>query len=1056
MDLTPFKRRRAGFLRTRVGRLAVSLALLAASSPLLPGQLTPSITSLGFTPSGDLEVFVSVPPGYRHAVLEVIRPQGLEPLIWESVSSGPLTGAAGQVRFTIPRQGSRAILRAGLGTSTTVPATPLMGLEHVSASYSDGGFYLGDNSKTVHVLNRLAYGPSPADYVKVEAMGTTAFIQEQLAPATIDESSNDPLNLRVADLFHTYLPYGGNALVAAGDSCRFFRGQSEPTPGASQEPTLAWAQPGFDATSWELGVTGLGYGDDDDATVLDDMRFVQDVQPGYLSVYLRQEFEVADPSAIDNLLLRMRYDDAFVAYLNGVEVARSSNISGTPPAFDAPADATGGNVDNADVPFEWDLNFAKALLVAGTNTLAVQMHNRSVTSSDASVIPELVTVSATPYPAIKGVEELQHLMHVRGIYSEKQLQAVLAEFWENHFTTDYDKVWNDLEQRVAGEVEGVTTRLQAQTEAASLEYEEYEFFYDNALGNFGDLLLFSAASPTMLIYLDNILNEKNAPNENYAREILELHTRGSDNGYTQVDIEELARCFTGWTIRKVQVADKLPFPLSARTPPTNPSLTVESDTAMVDTGATWQFFRGTAEPTPGPGGEPTTDWAQPGYGAGGWESGPSGFGYGDGDDATVLADMQDTYSSVYARHEFSITPGDFDDLVLEIDYDDGFVAYLNGVEIARSSTMSNNGTPPAFNETSGSHEAGRPVAISLSSFSGLLNAAPATNVLAVQGHNTSVGSSDFSLIPRILGRTYTADSIAESDPTGQWTFRFDPDQHDVGEKIIFEGLPEEIIVPPGRVGMDGVNDAIEVIDALVAHQGTAEFICVKLVNKFVSDEVSLDTYQAGTAPEWLLTLVDEAVTAWHSTNPQGNIAVVMEAILDPTGQQSGFWLEGAFQSKVKTPVEFVNSGFRALEANIVRGDLPDRTKEMGMELFQRDDPDGYAEKGGEWVDTLGLLSRTKFNQALGKDLSYSRSSWDIDATLSANGITTPEELVDYFDNFLFANKLPTARRAVFLDYANTNDAGDASPFANLSSSQKTARLRDLTGLILSTPEFQLQ
>jgi hypothetical protein len=129
---------------------------------------------------------------------------------------------------------------------------------------------------------------------------------------------------------------------------------------------------------------------------------------------------------------------------------------------------------------------------------------------------------------------------------------------------------------------------------------------------------------------------------------------------------------------------------------------------------------------------------------------------------------------------------------------------------------------------------------------------------------------------------------------------------------------------------------------------------------------------------------------------------------------------------------------------------------MGMTLFQRDDPDGYDEKGVAWVDTLGLLSRTKFNQALGKDLSHSRSVWDINATLTANGITTPEGLIDYFDNLLFANRLPQIRRTVLLDYANTDDLGNPSPYASLSTNQKTARLRDLTGLILSTPEFQFQ
>ena len=1054
---------------------ALLLALLAAPSR---GQLAPSITSLGFISNGDLEVFVNIPPGFRHGVLEVI-PQGADPTIWQPMVSGPLTGAAGDVRFTLPKQGNYAIVRAAFGSSTVVPPTAYTGLDHLSAAYSDGGFYLPESAKTLHILNRVTYGPGPLDFNKVETMGAAAFLDEQLAPQSIDESGNLALKTRVDDLFYTYLPYGGSPLLSPGDSCRFFRGTSEPTPGAGGEATLDWAQPAFVDTGWETGITGLGYGDNDDATELTDMRFISGVQPGYLSVYLRQSFEVPDLGAIDNLLLRMRYDDAFVAYLNGTEVARSPNISASPPAFDSPADTGGGNVDNSSLQFEWDLNSFKPLLVQGTNTLAVQMHNIGVTSSDSSIIPELVSVSATPYPAIKGVKELQHLLHVRGVYSQKQLQGILAEFWENHFTTDYDKVADTLEDLVASGVEGVSSELQAETEAAALEYEEYQFFYDNALGDFGDMLLFSATSPTMLIYLDNILNLANAPNENYSREILELHTRGPDNGYTQLDLEVLARCFTGWTIRKVKPLDKSPFPFSARTPPITPSLTVQSDTAFVDTGAIWQFFRGTVEPTPGPGGEATIDWTQPAFPATGWESGATGIGYGDNDDATILSDMryipdpvdpgnnppvQPGYASVYARHEFAVTAGNYDALVLEIDCDDGFVAYLNGTEIARSSSMSNAGTPPAFDELSGNHEAGEPAAINLAPFAGLMNDAPATNVLAIQVHNGTLGSSDLSLIPRVLGRTYTPDSVEESDPAAVWTFRFNPGEHDTGEKILFDGALEQITIPAGRTGVDAVNDAIDVIDALAGHRLTAEFVCVKLVNKFVSDEISLDTYQSRAAPEWLLTMMDEAVAAWLGTVPRGDIGAVMQSILDPVDQLSGFWLEGANQSKIKTPIEFINSGFRALEAHLASKDLPDRTEEMGMELFRRDEPDGYAEKGVEWVDTLGLLSRTRFNQGLGKSEPYSAADWDIDATLTANNIQTPEELIDYFDNLLFSNRLPEIRRAVFLDFANTIASVDgngtvtysSSPFGSLSPAQKITRLRELTGLILSTPEFQFQ
>ncbi|HET6823714.1 MAG TPA: DUF1800 domain-containing protein, partial [Anaerolineales bacterium] len=68
--------------------------------------------------------------------------------------------------------------------------------------------------------------------------------------------------------------------------------------------------------------------------------------------------------------------------------------------------------------------------------------------------------------------------------------------------------------------------------------------------SFRDLVWASAHSPAMLIYLDNQANEKTAPNENYARELMELHTLGVDGGYTQQDVMELARCLTGWKVKE--------------------------------------------------------------------------------------------------------------------------------------------------------------------------------------------------------------------------------------------------------------------------------------------------------------------------------------------------------------------------------------------------------------------------------------------------------------------------------------------------------------------------
>ena len=98
-----------------------------------------------------------------------------------------------------------------------------------------------------------------------------------------------------------------DVLVDLGSSWSFFRGR---TPPSDPDPT-AWRNPGFSDAAWERGDTGIGYGDDDDATVLEDM------QNGYLTLYARKTFDVADPARISLLLLTIDFDDGFVCYING-------------------------------------------------------------------------------------------------------------------------------------------------------------------------------------------------------------------------------------------------------------------------------------------------------------------------------------------------------------------------------------------------------------------------------------------------------------------------------------------------------------------------------------------------------------------------------------------------------------------------------------------------------------------------------------------------------------------------------------------------------------------
>jgi hypothetical protein len=168
---------------------------------------------------------------------------------------------------------------------------------------------------------------------------------------------------------------------------------------------------------------------------------------------------------------------------------------------------------------------------------------------------------------------------------------------------------------------------------------------------------------------------------------------------------------------------------------------------LVPAGATWRFFRGK-----GPAGIPADAWRQVDFADSRWETGPTGFGFGDNDDATVLNDMLGRYATVYIRQEFpvaSVTPNAA--VELTIDYDDGFIVYLNGKEVVRRGMPAGAATYQTL--ASISHEAGTPETINLGSAGDLLRVGK--NVLAIEGHNNSLTSSDFSLIPSLRTKSDT-------------------------------------------------------------------------------------------------------------------------------------------------------------------------------------------------------------------------------------------------------------------------------------------------------------
>jgi uncharacterized protein (DUF1800 family) len=151
---------------------------------------------------------------------------------------------------------------------------------------------------------------------------------------------------------------------------------------------------------------------------------------------------------------------------------------------------------------------------------------------------------------------------ISAVYSRRQLEQQVATFWSNHFNTFWLKLFQlyataypNCEFNAVPQCDPNYPEI-SYLEASLAQFREMQDF--RALGfssNFRQILETSALSPAMILFLDTYANVAGAPNENYARELLELYVMGVDGGYTQTDVEETARVLTGWTICKKTLAD---------------------------------------------------------------------------------------------------------------------------------------------------------------------------------------------------------------------------------------------------------------------------------------------------------------------------------------------------------------------------------------------------------------------------------------------------------------------------------------------------------------------
>jgi len=360
---------------------------------------------------------------------------------------------------------------------------------------------MDQRKQAVHVLNRLTFGPRSGDVDRVRAMGVGKWIDQQLHPDKIDDSALDArlarfrtLHMDTRELVQNFP--SEQMIKAVADGKRSL--PSDPLKRAVYQAQLDRFQ-NKENRKQESAIAGPD-------KVADDER-------------ARRQQERADGDQKVEELLDMPPDQRMKAVLK--------------------------------MPPEEQRIMTNSLQGDRRDEFLDGMNPRQRETIEAFNSPQQVVNN-----------ELVEGKLLRAIYSDRQLQEVMTDFWFNHFNVFIGK--------------GADHYL--------LTSYERDVIRPRALGKFEDLLVATAQSPAMLFYLDNWLSvgpnsdvangipkqaskqskqrirnkgqtnqskgKRNGLNENYGRELMELHTLGVNGGYTQEDVTEVARVFTGWTLKQ--------------------------------------------------------------------------------------------------------------------------------------------------------------------------------------------------------------------------------------------------------------------------------------------------------------------------------------------------------------------------------------------------------------------------------------------------------------------------------------------------------------------------
>ena len=364
-----------------------------------------------------------------------------------------------------------------------------------------------EQKRALHALNRLAFGPRPGDVAQVTAMGVDRWIEQQLHPEKIDDSALESrlaslptLRMSTRELVEDFPPPAVIKAIADGK-------QSLPSDPVKHAVYVAQLKK-YEEKQERKQEAAQGT----DADAKND--------PAKTTMVAEEED-------------RRNADDTVAALL--------------------------------DLPPDQRFKSVLSTSAAQQHLLMTSLKNKSDQFFEGMTPRQRESLKALNNPQQVVSEELVQGKLLRTIYSERQLQEVMTDFWLNHFNVFIGKGADRYE----------------------LTSYERDVIRPHAFGKFEDLLDAVAQSPAMLFYLDNWLSVgpnsdfasgipkrksnwlRNRPanpskkrgglNENYGRELMELHTLGVNGGYTQKDVTEVARIFTGWTLKEPRQGGRFTF-----------------------------------------------------------------------------------------------------------------------------------------------------------------------------------------------------------------------------------------------------------------------------------------------------------------------------------------------------------------------------------------------------------------------------------------------------------------------------------------------------------------